>query len=246
LNGVFAVHHVPHETGHVIGYVHENARNDFVRPLDWNNAEIDCGVGSGPIDDTVNTAPDVDSVMVPNQCRPTAHPMSFWDAVGAQARFGSRVAPIFPLVSWSKNGVRATANSSVAAARFKPDGHKPAYPEGWIWTYIQPPPYGPVPGTQAVTLYENTSTRNYALAGNSSTQSELTAAGFTSLGINGFVEPSVTTPLLLKQYSGSASFFDYDLDSGYAYPAGLTQLTPDTFLSVNGFVIPVTSTGYGG
>jgi hypothetical protein len=405
LSGGF--HHVGHETGHLLGYSHENRRNDFVRPSDWVAIDPDCNVVNTVAPNT-NTAADPDSVLVPAQCRP-GHPVSFWDVVGVQEHYGARVSPIFPLVSWSKGGVRATASAGTAAARFKPGGHKPAFAEGWIWTYSQPPPYGNPPGTQPVTLYENASTLNYALAVSSSTQSELTAAGFTSLGpigavytaqdaggcavplntyklstvtparyatlanpdsqnkavsegyvlvrtegyvftpiarsttgysfptsvpyrvlakyiktigstkqdwatvpighvtidelnskgynfvqfsgailncampgtvplyiyyssgrdeyytttastpplggyalkgtagyvFSGFVSPSVTRNLVLRQYTGSASFFDFDLDSTYAFPAGLTQLTPYTFVSSPAFAIPVTSTGYG-
>jgi hypothetical protein len=199
---------MPHEFGHVLGFTHEMARPDFTDDSSGSCAE---GNVSG---DSLNTAPDRQSIMASTGYCQLNATLSLWDAVGSMSQYGKQVTGISPLVSAynSARGDHGTMSTATGIASMRGASYSFAYPDGWVFD-VQ------VPGTVPLKLYWHAGRADNYSTATAAGEASAISAGYSFVRVEGYVYPSSqpgTVPLKLFWHSGRADNFTTTTAAGEA------------------------------
>jgi hypothetical protein len=187
---------MPHEFGHVLGFTHEMGRADFA-----DDALGSCSEANAT-GNTLNTAPDRQSIMASTgYCQQNSN-LSLWDVKGVGTLYGTRVGA-FSILSTAYNNSRGD-HATVATAQGNQDvrdqGYTFAYSDGWVFAFN-------FPGTVPLKLYFHAGRGDYLSAATKATEDSAIAAGYTFVRNEGYVysasQPG-TVPLKLFWHGGRA------------------------------------------
>jgi hypothetical protein len=164
--------------------------------------------------DSLNTAPDRNSIMASTgYCQLNAN-LSLWDAVGSMSQYGKQVTGISPLVS-AYNGARGdhgTMSSATGIASMRGASYNFAYPDGWVFD-VQ------VPGTVPLKLYWHSRREDNYSTATSAGETSAISAGYSFVRVEGYVYPSPqpgTVPLKLFWHAGRGDNFTTTTAAGEA------------------------------